>query len=1021
MAPPSTSTGTSEDSPSRPSLAGAAEFSAPSSSFTASTGDASGAGSESSSTRPGDALGSVLGAVPRSAADAPEASFVAPGVPRFSSVRWEDIADMVTAGTDRTVRQVQRSTQSQFLALARLMVDLNRWPPLRADYELDQRLEAAGSLSDVVDALAPVPRSPAHWEYELTELRGDVASLEARLATSEASLRREVDLRLKSERFSQAAVVLEQRCRRLDKSLADTHKVIRHDREEFKAGISSYAAQLRQLREYLEQSDRQSSASGGSISASASAMPAAFPTFLEELGALQLAIPAPPTASGSSEGSGPTPPASSGSLGGAAAKSGSLTSLTIDSDNSDDSGPIIPSALHKGKGKRPAKSSAKHRSAPPTPKKKQRLGRSSVDLKARKAAKQVASVVVSSSGPPQGVPSSLPAASLSTSSAPISGIAVSADSDVLSFASIPSGSDPLFFPIPLTPASPASSTASTASLPSTPVVSRGITPGTEASVPVEIGDDGVSGEDGAASEASAAPGGVFSFPVVSQPRRDGRPTRAASTTAGFRSMAAAENEAAPDTLVLGLTAFSNTPTTTQASVERSTSTPDPAESAAVVAAASAAIVTSASARRRVASTRTGPVLPARAAATPAPRQASASRARTVVTATLSTMPGTRSTAFEPVTAIPGPVQGPQPRVRASRKLPDLANPLLEPAFTAPGAQEAWCEILSARIPQPIASDRVTECSIAGIQAFADGEGPLHPWQRLRARLPESPCTFGANDFMPDKPISIRASGLAIVVELWRQFTGRAVGRTEHSDLVFALWERAHWISVAAVEQWLQQLSDRIGSDTPEYLETEAAWRAYNKARNLRADRLRLQVPKRFWVWCTPDAGGKIKCPPEILLEPSMLQYSFETLTWAPSTAAWTAEVVDMDARQHWRNCWMGLPAEHPFNTMFVPCNPSVPLFVPEGSTREEAGAAIVVNPALRQSHVTAPWVEAFSDARTQAAADASAAADSPSDASSARTRIPAADQADVQAELGATAPALARLDVLADLATTAEI
>ncbi|GMF44939.1 unnamed protein product [Phytophthora fragariaefolia] len=153
----------------------------------------------------------------------------------------------------------------------------------------------------------------------------------------------------------------------------------------------------------------------------------------------------------------------------------------------------------------------------------------------------------------------------------------------------------------------------------------------------------------------------------------------------------------------------------------------------------------------------------------------------------------------------------------------------------------------------------------------------------------------------------------------------------------------------------------------------------------------------------------------------MLQYSFETLTWAPSTPAWTAKVVDLDARQPWRNGWVGLPAEHPFNTTFAPCNPSVPFFVPEGSTREEVGAAIVLNPALRQSHVTAPWVQEFSDARAQAAADASAAADSPSDASSTRIRIPAADQADVQAELGATAPAKARLDVLANLATTAEI
>ncbi|GMF48467.1 unnamed protein product [Phytophthora fragariaefolia] len=701
MASPSTSTGAGDDSPSRPSLDGAAEVSAPSSPLAASTADASGAGSESSSTRPGGALGS--------------------------------------------------------------------------------RLEAAGSLSDVDDALAPVPRSPAPWEYELPELRDDIPSLEARLAASEASLRREVDLRLKAERSynqashernaalenlrrirldhadaarqlvatnialeqsSQAAAALGQRCRRLDKSLADTHKVIRHDREQFKAGISSYAAQPRQLREYLEQSDQQSSASGGASSASASAMPAAFATFLEELGALHLVIPPPAAASGSSEGSGPTTLASSGSLGGAAATSGSSTSLTVDSDTSDDSVPVIPSSHHKGKGKRAAKSFDKLRSAPPLPKKKQRLGRPSVDLKARKASKRATSAAVSSSGPSQSVPSSLPAVPVPTSSAPISLIAVSVDSDVLSFASIPSGSDPPFSPIPWTPASPASSTASAASLSSTPVVSRGIAPGTEASVPVEIDDDGGSGADGAASEASVAPGGVLSSPVVSQPWRDGRPTRAASTTAGLRSMAAAENEAAPDALR----------------------------------------------------------------------------------------------------------------------------------------------------------------SIADIQAFADWEDPLHPWQRLRARLPESPCTFGADDFMPDKPIWIRASGLAIVVKMWRQFTGRAVGRTEHSDLGFALWERAHWISVAAVEQWLQQLYDRIGLDTPEYLETEVAWRAYNKARNLRADRLRLQIPNRFWVWCIPDASGKIKCPPEILLEPSMLQYSFETLTWAPSTAAWTTEVVDLDARQPWRNC-----------------------------------------------------------------------------------------------------------------------
>ncbi|GMF42339.1 unnamed protein product [Phytophthora fragariaefolia] len=151
-------------SPSRPLLAGAAEASAPSFSSAASTGVASGGASETSSTQPYAALSPTLGTAPCSAADAPEvasgvdsadskpqgsvsssggsgngtcsaadateASSVSPGAARFSSVRWEDIEDIVAAGTDRTVQQVQGSTQSQFLALARLVADLKLRPPL---------------------------------------------------------------------------------------------------------------------------------------------------------------------------------------------------------------------------------------------------------------------------------------------------------------------------------------------------------------------------------------------------------------------------------------------------------------------------------------------------------------------------------------------------------------------------------------------------------------------------------------------------------------------------------------------------------------------------------------------------------------------------------------------------------------------------------------------------------------------------------------------------------------------------
>ncbi|GMF33571.1 unnamed protein product [Phytophthora fragariaefolia] len=288
---------------------------------------------------------------------------------------------------------MQGYSQSQFVALARLVVTLTRRPHLRTDYELDRRLDVAESLSDVVDALAPISRSSAPWEDEISELRDAVASLEARLAASEASLRREADLRLKAERLcnqasqernaaldnlrrlrldhadaarqliatnialeqsSQAAAALEQRCRHLDKSPTATHKVVRQDHEYFKADIVLYAAQLHQLRGYLEQSDRQSSVSGGTGSASASTMPTAFTTFLEDLGALQLVPPSPPATSGRSETSAQTTPASSGARGGAVATTGSSTILTVDSDSSDDSGSIVVSALHRDKGHAPS-------------------------------------------------------------------------------------------------------------------------------------------------------------------------------------------------------------------------------------------------------------------------------------------------------------------------------------------------------------------------------------------------------------------------------------------------------------------------------------------------------------------------------------------------------------------------------------------------------------------------------------------------------------------------------------------
>ncbi|EGZ07238.1 hypothetical protein PHYSODRAFT_528597, partial [Phytophthora sojae] len=118
---------------------------------------------------------------------------------------------------------------------------------------------------------------------------------------------------------------------------------------------------------------------------------------------------------------------------------------------------------------------------------------------------------------------------------------------------------------------------------------------------------------------------------------------------------------------------------------------------------------------------------------------------------------------------------------------------------------------------------------------------------------------------------------------------------------------------------------------------------------------------RWWQWCFPDFADHISCETETMLEPSVLQYSFENLTWAPSSGDWVSECLELDGHQPWRNCWVDVPSEHPYNTTFAPCNPMVPLFVPRGMTVREVATAIKVNPVLDPRRVTTPWVRAFTN------------------------------------------------------------
>ncbi|POM79656.1 Hypothetical protein PHPALM_2616 [Phytophthora palmivora] len=203
----------------------------------------------------------------------------------------------------------------------------------------------------------------------------------------------------------------------------------------------------------------------------------------------------------------------------------------------------------------------------------------------------------------------------------------------------------------------------------------------------------------------------------------------------------------------------------------------------------------------------------------------------------------------------------------------------------------------------------------------DWENPGHPWQQLRRRLPEQPCLFDSSGFPPGTKISIRETGLGRTVKLWRQFQGTSTDRTEKADLGLALWERRHWIQVSAVENYLRRLEREHGRKDPLVVALVAQWKAYSKARNLRADRLRQQMVYRVWEWSIERDSKPRENPAELLLEPSYLQYPFEVLDWAPSTDNWVQELVVLDAQQPWRNCWMDAPAEHPYNTTFAPCNP----------------------------------------------------------------------------------------------------
>ncbi|EGZ07034.1 hypothetical protein PHYSODRAFT_341193 [Phytophthora sojae] len=246
----------------------------------------------------------------------------------------------------------------------------------------------------------------------------------------------------------------------------------------------------------------------------------------------------------------------------------------------------------------------------------------------------------------------------------------------------------------------------------------------------------------------------------------------------------------------------------------------------------------------------------------------------------------------------------RPANAASQKVPTTRSRVLDP---------------DCKLPTSIPGDARIAATTAGIKAFKDFKNPYHPWQQLRR-----------------------------LNEYWSNFRG--YGDPDDIDLGFSDWERYHWIPAPAVAK---------AKVRAELDEAKAEWLAYAAERNKRWDRFRAKIIYQVWRWFVSKEPRFAALHTESLFEPSMLGCPFDNLTWLPKTTDWVSEISALDAAEPWRNGWVDVPAQHPYNTTFFPCNPRFPLFVPANTTREEVGRQIVVCPDLTPNEIAADSDDGF--------------------------------------------------------------
>ncbi|OWZ05929.1 hypothetical protein PHMEG_00021891 [Phytophthora megakarya] len=216
--------------------------------------------------------------------------------------------------------------------------------------------------------------------------------------------------------------------------------------------------------------------------------------------------------------------------------------------------------------------------------------------------------------------------------------------------------------------------------------------------------------------------------------------------------------------------------------------------------------------------------------------------------------------------------------------------------------------------------------------------PYHPWRKAMDIWLEHACLFDTTDFQLDSHIF---------------------------QMSFAIYERKRWVSSEAVKRFLSRMAVRLLTikDPEEHRKFKLAlerlkkvWFKYNKERADRADNLRTFLPGRMWPWCVgPDASLLI----ETLLDPTPPFYTIENFMWVPGSADWCAEDAPVDKSEPCSVDWLTCPEQHPYNTVYVPCNAHVSLFLPANSTVEALGPQIVPDSSLEPEDIDSSWDRAF--------------------------------------------------------------